>query len=528
MRRWNGWGDSETVLPVSPIAIAILKKYLGELVPYPDISFESLLQRVGESKLPNHPLVETSPQVRLTHARGQSLPDWVALRYGFQVITPDGVAFPNNAQDICELFHYASKNRIYLIPYGGGTSVVGHINPLPDIAPVLTISLEKMNRMVNLNEYSRVATFQAGVNGPYLEKQLHEHGYTLGHFPQSFEYSTLGGWIATRSSGQQSYYYGRIEHLFAGAEVETPSGSLEIAHYPASAAGPDLREVVLGSEGRLGVITQATVRIRPIPEDEAFLGIFFPTWEAGVEAVHQLVQQDVGISMLRLSNPLETDITLYLSGKSWIEYARHGLGMLGYGPNRCLLIFGVTGTVKHNHRIIRETIAHCRRQGGLYLGKLVGNTWEKNRFLSPYLRNSLWDLGVAVDTMETALPWSQVFAAEAGIIRAIQTALDDENESVLAFAHLSHVYRDGASIYITCLFRRCEDAQNLLERWTKIKHTASQTIQFYGGTISHQHGVGIDHLPYLEKEKGKKGIEILGSIYNAVDPFGMMNPGKLI
>ncbi|MGB9586093.1 MAG: FAD-binding oxidoreductase, partial [Anaerolineales bacterium] len=420
MRRWNGWGDSEIRMAVPSIAIPILEKYLGKLQSYPDCSFEDVLKRIGEADLPDHPKIDTTPQTRLFHSRGQSLPDWIALRYGYNIIVPDGVTFPTHAEELREIISFAKAQRIFLIPYGGGTSVVGHINPLAEYKPVLTVSLEKMNQLLNLDEFAQVATFQAGVNGPSLEKQLRSHGYTLGHYPQSFEYSTLGGWIATRSSGQQSYYYGRIERLFAGGEVETPCGTLRIPHYPASAAGPNLAEIVLGSEGRLGIISQATLRVRKIPQDEAFLGVFFPAWEAGLKAVHRLAQDNVGVSMLRLSNPLETDINLYLSGKRWVEQARQALGWIGYGSDRCMLIFGLTGSVRQNKRVLHETMSVCRKFGGLYLGKLVGKTWQKSRFLTPYLRNSLWEIGVAVDTLETALPWSQVMAAEEGIIQAIR------------------------------------------------------------------------------------------------------------
>jgi alkyldihydroxyacetonephosphate synthase len=237
-------------------------------------------------------------------------------------------------------------------------------------APVLTLSLEKMRRLLELDETSHLATFQAGVPGPELEAQLKARSYTLGHFPQSFECSTLGGWIAARSSGQQSYHYGRIEQLFAGGTLETPRGRLEIKPVPASAAGPDVREMLLGSEGRLGVITQATVRVRRVPEAEAFFGVFFPSWEQGSEAVREIVQNDLPVSMLRLSNPLETETTLVLSGKSWIRLADRGLRMIGYGDTRCLLIFGVTGS----RRLLRSRPLcpgrRCRRPRAPSLGQL--------------------------------------------------------------------------------------------------------------------------------------------------------------
>jgi alkyldihydroxyacetonephosphate synthase len=528
MKRWNGWGNINTDYPVPPFALEYLTKRLGPLDPSPDAAKETLLAAVGESRLPAHPLVDVSAETRLIHARGQSLHDWVDMCYGRTDTFPDGVAFPETDEDVRNLLKYAQNAGAYVIPYGGGTSVVGHITPPGSDVPVLSLSLEKMTRLLDLDETSRLATFQAGVAGPDLEAQLKARGYTLGHFPQSFEYSTLGGWVATRSSGQQSYHYGRIESLFAGGTVETPRGRLELKPVPASAAGPDLREMLLGSEGRLGVITQAKVRVRRLPEAEAFFGVFFPSWEQGSEAVREIVQNELPVSMLRLSNPLETETTLMLSGKSWVGLAERGLRTIGYGDTRCLMIFGVTGSKHSFKRTRREVAALGRKYGGLFVGTVVGHTWEKSRFLTPYLRNTLWESGIALDTLETALPWAQVHEASAAIPQAIVEAMASHNEQVLAFAHLSHVYRDGASIYTTYLFRRTTDPDELLVRWQDMKHNASLTLQRYGGTISHQHGVGTDHAAYLPAEKGALGMDALRAVCQSFDPDGMMNPGKLL
>ena len=528
MKRWNGWGNPDRDYPVPPAALTYLTNYLGPLDPTPDVAKETVLAAVKGSHLPAHPLVDTSAETRLAHARGQSLPDWVDMRCGLTNTFPDGVAFPESDEDVRNLLQYAHDVGAHVIPYGGGTSVVGHINPPQSDAPILTLSLEKMARLLDLDETSRLATFQAGVPGPQLERQLKVHGYTLGHFPQSFEYSTLGGWIATRSSGQQAYHYGRIEEIFAGGSMETPRGRLEIRAVPASAAGPDVREMILGSEGRLGVITQAKVRVRSVPEAEAFFGVFFASWEEGIDAVREIAQNEIPVSMLRLSDPLETQTTLILSGKNWIGRLDRGLRLMGYGEARCLLLFGVTGSRHLFHRTRHEVAALCRKHGGLLLGTVMGHAWQKSRFLSPYLRNTLWERGVAIDTIETALPWSQVCEATRAIPQSITAAMAKHNERVLVFTHLSHVYRDGASIYVTYLFRRTTDPYELLARWRDMKHNASVTVQKFGGTISHQHGVGMDHAAYLPAEKGALGIEVIRAICKSLDPEGMMNPGKLM
>ncbi len=527
MKRWNGWGNVNTDYPVPASARAYLADLFGALDPQPDAAYETVLKSVPASRLPAYPLVDVSAGARLTHARGQSTADWVALRSGRIPAFPDGVAFSTTEEDVRTLMAYAKKTGAIVIPYGGGTSVVGHINPLKSNAPVLTLSLERMARLLELDEFGRTATFETGVTGPELEQVLQARGYTLGHYPQSHEYSTLGGWIATRSSGQQSFKYGRIEQLFAGGRMETPRGTIELHHFPASAAGPDIKEMVLGSEGRMGVITQAKVKIRRIPEAEEFYGVFFPSWEQGSEAVRQIAQEEIPVSMLRLSNPQETETTLILSGKSWIPAATKGLSLIGYGPTRCLLVFGVTGSAAHVRRTRAQASAIFRRHGGLFVGTAVGHTWEKARFYSPYLRNTLWDLGVAVDTLETALPWSQVMEASQAIPASIVTAMEGMGEKVHVFAHLSHVYRDGASVYTTFLFRRPADPDELLARWQAMKQSASLTIQQHGGTITHQHGVGSDHAAYLPAEKGVLGMDALRAVCKSFDPDGMMNPGKL-
>ncbi len=529
MKRWNGWGDVGILYPLPETALAYLANLIGRSEPHPDADLSEVLASVPESRLPDHPGLLTDVGERLSHARGQSLPDWIALRSGRIGTFPDGVAYPESDEDIRILFEFARLAGIRLIPYGGGTSVVGHINPLPGSTPVLTVDLTRLVDLIGLDEKSRLATFGAGIKGPDLEAKLQPRGYTLGHFPQSFEYSTLGGWIATRSCGQQSYYYGRIETLFAGGHIETPAGPWDLPHFPASAAGPDLGHLFLGSEGRFGFITQVTVRVNPLPEVERFKAILFRDWPSGVAAVQAIAQEQVALSMLRLSDAQETETTLALAGRErLVSWADRGLRFLRYGPGRCLLIYGLTGNEQACDRAESDALAIARRHGGLPVGGLIGDQWRKNRFRSPYLRNTLWEAGYAVDTLETAVPWSSVWDTAATLRKVIQDGLVEANERVLILIHLSHVYRDGASIYVTYLFRRTDDPEETLSRWRNLKLAASQAIVALGGTISHQHGVGIDHAPFLEAEKGELGLEFLATTQRMLDPDGLLNPGKLM
>ncbi len=529
MRRWNGWGDVEQEYPLPETAAMYLGNRTGSGQPTPDADLAEVIATVPESRTAGTALVSVEPIDRLRHARGQSLPDWIALRSGHIGIFPDGVAYPATVDDVRDLMRYARNSGSQLIPFGGGTSVTGHITPLSSDRPVITVDLSKLNRLIAIDEVSRTATFEAGISGPHLEAQLEKHGFTLGHFPQSFEYSTLGGWIATRSCGQQSYHYGRIEELLLGAGMESPIGPVELPVFPASAAGPDLREMLLGSEGRLGIITRATVRVRPIPQAERFKAIFFHDWSSGVSAVRKIAQERLLVSMVRLSDALETETTLTLAGReSLVQWADRGLRLLKYGPERCLLIFGVTGDDTSVSRVGRQVISLARKEGGLSAGTMIGAQWRKNRFRTPYLRNTLWQHGYAVDTLETAVPWTAVSETSASVKDGIRQALEEQGERALIMAHLSHIYENGASIYVTIIFRRSADPVTTLHQWRSFKDAASEAIVASGGTISHQHGVGLDHLPYLSAEKGDIGLLLLESARKSLDPQGLMNPGKLL
>jgi alkyldihydroxyacetonephosphate synthase len=451
------------------------------------------------------------------------------MRTGRRVSFPDGVAFPVSGEEVRELIRFARERSAALIPYGGGTSVLGQVTVAAGGPPTIAVDMGRMSRLLDLDLSSGLATFGAGVRGPDLEASLRARGLTLGHYPQSFEYSTLGGWIATRSTGQQALAYGRIEQLFAGGIVESPAGTLRLRAIPASAAGPDLRDLVLGSEGRLGIITEATVRVRRVPEHEQFHAIFFPHLEHGLAALQAMMHVRLNASMLRLSTAEETMTTFALARRSWtLDLLERWLALRGIAKERCLLLMGFTGTANQVHAPRMQGLALARSQGGVHVGRRIGAAWVRQRFRTPYLRNGLWDLGYAVDTLETAGPWSRIPAIIGAIEQALAHALEDSGEMVFAFTHLSHPYPDGSNVYTTLLYRLSPDPEESLERWRCLKVAASEAILAAGGTISHQHGVGTDHLPYLAAEKGALGVEVLRTVCRTLDPDGMMNPGKLL
>jgi alkyldihydroxyacetonephosphate synthase len=529
MRRWNGWGDDAIAYPLPLNALHYLEQKVGIAQKQNNAVLSEILQRVPASRLRNHPLISIEAHDRLTHSRGQSFSDWLELRTGRIDTYSDGVAFPMSDEHVADLINFAGKTGCQIIPYGGGTSVVGHIDVLKDQGPALTIDMSRMNRLIDLDERSLLAAFNAGVTGPDLEARLRAHGYTLGHFPQSFEYSTLGGWVATRSSGQQSLRYGRIEKLFAGGRVVTPEGVLELAPFPASAAGPDLREIVLGSEGRLGIITEACIRISLIPEKEEFHAVFFPDFQHGMDAIRQILANGLQCNMLRLSTAAETVTTLNLAGhEKLIGALERLLAVRGLGEGKCMLVVGFSGKGNLVNINRSETLKITAKYGGVHIGKTFGEQWHKNRFKTPYLRNTLWELGFGIDTLETAIDWGKTTQMVDNIEAALYSAMAAFNEKVHVFTHLSHVYTHGSSVYTTYLFRLADSPEETLSRWKAMKAAASQAIISLGGTISHQHGVGIDHKPYLPAEKGPLGMKAISTLYEQFDPKGIMNPGKQI
>jgi alkyldihydroxyacetonephosphate synthase len=529
MKRWNGWGDETVDFPLPAGARLFLEQRLGKSTPLPDASFDDVIALVPRSRFPDHPLIIKTPRDRILHARGQSLPDWLALRSGNLGVFPDGVAYPESPLQVRTLLTYVSDQKGIVIPYGGGTSVVGHINPQDADRPILTIDMGRMNRLLDIDQESNIATFGAGASGPDVESQLRAHGYTLGHYPQSFEFSTLGGWIATRSSGQQSLGYGRIEHLFAGGIMETPSGPLKIHDFPASAAGPDLREMVLGSEGRLGILTEVKMRASRLPPEESFRVFFSPHWDSGCRAVKEMVQSGIPLSMLRLSNASETETQLALAGHGRaIRLLEKWLAFRGAGTERCMAVMGITGTRRLHRTALKEAARIFRKEEAVNGGNLPGRKWVQNRFRAPYLRNSLWEQGYCVDTLETAINWDRVSPLMAAVESALGAAIIAQGEKVLVFSHLSHLYSQGSSIYTTYLFRAADTYAGTLSTWRRLKKAASETIVENGGTITHHHGVGTDHARYLVPEKGQLGIDAIKALCRQLDPVGMMNPGKLV
>lgn len=530
MRRFNGWGDESVHHPVHPLAAAFLRERVGAPTAQRDASLDEVAGSIAASRLESMDGVDTSAMARVFNGVGQSFADWVNVRSARLGRIIDGVASPTDAEGVRSVIEKARERGAIVLPRGGGTSVAGHFAVGDVDRPVIALSMERLSALEHLDEDGNLATFGAGIVGPDIEKKLNARGFTLGHYPQSFELSTLGGWVATRSAGHFSMGYGRIEGLFAGGEMITPRGTMAFAPVPATAAGPDLRQLALGSEGRLGVITSCTVKVRRMPEKQEFSGSFLPSAPAAMACVRELVQQGPPLLMVRLSLPEETRTGLALSGHSGVtaHLLDRYLSLKGVKDDSCLILIGANGSFRNVRSSIAEAHGIIRKHGGVVIGQPAGNKWLHKRFDLPYLRNSLWDMGFGIDTFETALPWNRVSDYTGAVEDAVRKAFAVDNERAHVFTHLSHVYPHGSSVYTSYIFRLAGDPEVNLTRWRRAKSAASETIVRFGGTITHQHGVGRDHRPWVPAEKGPLGMATLEAVVREVDPDGLFDTGNLL
>jgi alkyldihydroxyacetonephosphate synthase len=474
--------------------------------------------------------VSTDPADLLLHARGQGLPDIVRLRTGRGVTLPDGVCRPTSAAEVEGVLAVCAAAGVRVVPWGGGTSVTGGVNILAGDRPVVSMDLGRLAGLQAVDEVSGLATFGPGTAGPEVESALAEHALTLGHFPQSFELSTVGGWAAARSSGQESLGYGRIEDMVAGLELVAPRGRLRLPALPASAAGPDLRHLVMGSEGRMGVITEVTLRVRPRPEVTAVEAALLPDLEPGLEVIREVVGCGLPLTVIRLSDAPETQVAMAvgLAASSAAPLVRGYLRLRGVGEDGCLLLYGSAGRPEVVTDVLGCARSVIRRHRGVVLGRRPGRHWAHDRFRHPYLREELLALGWATDTLETAVPWSRVTATRERVGEAIRSALADADERVAVLCHVSHPYRDGASLYFTLFFRPTADPDETIARWAATKRVANQALMAAGATLSHHHGIGQWHAPWLEAEVGERGRALLAAAARELDPDGILNPHVLL
>ncbi len=535
--KWWGWGDPGRGEELPAHVIEFLRSELGvsgEATPpvrleevelpdsaLPDAAGRALAGVVGEEWIREDRLS------RVTHAAGKGYPDLVRLRAGHASPAPDAVVYPADAEAVRSVLDRCASERVAVVPFGGGTSVVGGVEPVADgMGAVVSLDLGRMAGVEGVDERSLTADLGPGMRGPQVEQALGARGFTVGHFPQSFEYATVGGWVATRSAGQASTGYGSIEKLVCGLRCVTPAGQIELAALPATAAGPGLRQMLVGSEGVLGVITQATLKIRPRPQQRRYEGWMFRSFEDGAEALRGLEQGRVVPDVARLSDEEETRLSLALTGADSLKQ-RAGKGyvrMRGYAGG-CIVVLGFEG--ERNDVARRAALAGrlLRRAGGLSLGSAPGRAWARGRYEGPYLRDALLGHGVMAETLETAHEWSRLLELHHAVRGAIKGALEARGTPGLVMCHVSHLYPSGASLYFTFLAPQQQGAE--LDQWRAVKTAACDGIVRAGGTITHHHAIGRDHAPWMRFEVGDVGLEALRSVKERLDPAGIMNPGKL-
>ncbi|MFD8733868.1 FAD-binding oxidoreductase [Streptomyces sp. NPDC059618] len=522
---WSGWGDPAKAAPLPDSVTGLLRDLLGvkprDTAPHtldeislaeppPAPVLHALADAVGDAA---H--VRTDAETRIRHTRGKSTPDLLRIRAGDARDAPAAVVLPSTHDEVLAVLGVCAEHGLAVVPFGGGTSVVGGL--APERSAFVALDLRRMNALLGIDPVSRTATLQPGLRAPDAEALLAEYGFTLGHFPQSYEWATIGGFAAARSSGQASAGYGRFDEMVLGLTVATPEGTLDTGRAPRSAAGPDLRQLILGSEGAFGVITSVTVRIRPVPRTRVYEGWRFASFEEGATALRRLAQDGPRPTVLRLSDETETFIGLAQPDAIGSAEAPAVTG--------CTAIAGYEGTEEETARRREEAAAVLRAAGGTYLGAEPGERWAHGRYSAPYLRDALLDAGAFAETLETATFWSRVPELYAAVRTALTDTLTAAGTPPLVMCHISHVYENGASLYFTVVSAQGEDP---VAHWAPAKEAACEAVLNAGGTISHHHGVGTDHRDGYLREAGPLGIEALLAVKRRLDPDGVLNPGILL
>lgn len=517
---WDAWGTDHARLPAGAKAILatvlsgkprpVARRAIPTLLPsrLDDARLSILSAIVGDER------ATRDDSARMLHLGGKSTPDLLRRRLDDPQAAPDAVVSASSHDEVLAVLRACDEHGIAVIPFGGGTSVVGGVDPERGTHDaVVAVDLAPTAALLDLDETSLLATFGAGTTGPQAEQLLGAHGCTLGHFPQSFEYATIGGYAATRSSGQASRGYGRFDDLVHSLRVATPAGELSLGVAPASAAGPDLRQLFLGSEGAFGILTEVRVRIRRMPGHTAYGAWTFPDFESGAEALREATQRGIRPTVLRLSDATETRVNAAMGG--------HLTRLRG-----CLAVATFEGVDDTEAEATRSQLdAVFARHGGKARGEDPARSWERGRFSSPALRDTLMDAGVLAETLETATTWAELAALKRTVTDALTQTLGDGGTKPVVLCHISHVYPAGASLYFTVVAALGTDP---IAQWRGAKDAASRAIGAAHGTITHHHAVGRDHRPYLESEIGPLGMQILRAVKSTVDPHGIMNPGALV
>ncbi|ABX78449.1 FAD-binding oxidoreductase [Coxiella burnetii] len=551
--KWWGWGapDKQPDIHRMPKFLPYVEKILGCNIAQQDLPIEfekiqlpspihcqAFLQQL-ECDFRSDQISQDKLE-RLRHTYGKSFRDLFRIRQGLISRPPDYVVYPETTEQVASLLSLATNHNVCVIPFGGGTNIVGAVEASAnERRTVVSCDLSRMSRVISIDNYSRTAIIQAGALGPLLESQLNEKGFSLGHFPDSFQFSTLGGWLATRSVGMQSDQYGTISDMVLSLQVVTLQGVIENITVPHASCGPNLRELFIGCEGRLGIITQATMKVYPLPEKEHFNAILFPNFSAGLKAIHRCATQKQLPHMMRLMDNDETDLSFHLKPKesrlkSWLQsgvksYLRR---FKNIKEKQCVcMILAFSGSADEVRRKKKTVFAICRSMGGVVVGQGAGKAWYARKYDYPYLRDFIMDLGCVVDVAETATTWSNVENLYHQVKKVGYQALSECTPRAVqnkigrpgyVGCHISHNYYNGACLYFT--FGFFSEKNHALTHYWQVKKAFTQAIMDHGGALSHHHSIGYEHEPWLEAFIGTIGIKSLAAVKNSLDPTQILNP----
>ena len=545
--KWWGWGDEGVAFSHDdkPAFAPFLRENLGvdvERTAERPIAFEDLdipepqIDAALRAALEAAADVSDDPLDRIVHARGKSLRDLVRQRRGDLGRIPDVVVRPADEAAVSELLRVALEADAVVIPFGGGTSISGSLEPpREETRTVISVDLEWMDRVLEIDATSRLARVEAGVYGPRLEEQLNARGYTFGHYPDSFTYSTLGGWIATRSSGMQSDRYGDIADSTRGLRVVTPAGLLVTRPVPATSTGPSVREMVLGSEGRLGIICEATVQVRRLPPERTILGYLFPSWAESVAAMRDIAASEAAPSVTRVADANETAFSFATKkGSSLVDKLQSAAlktflqRRKGYDVSEmCLGFIGYEGPESHVKAQRKAVGKIVSKHNGLCIGSSPGELYDQKKFDTPYIRDYLLDRGVLADVSETAAPWSELGTLHANVTAAARARFEELGVRGYIMCHLSHSYHAGACLYFTFAIVP-SGKRDGIDEYGAVKSAIQQAFVDNGGTLSHHHAVGTEHAEWLEQDISAPGVGMLRALFEGTDPGANLNPGKIV
>ncbi len=544
--KWWGWGDVDAGFDAKahPGFWPYAKAHLGigaedsctPRVPLEAVQLPEAIVNprfLAELRVALHPgQIYDTRHERVVHAYGKGFRDLFRIRRGSAEGAPDLVVYPENENDVLVTLRAAAHHDVMVIPFGGGSNISGCVERMETDRMAVSLDMRRMRRVLAVDAESFTARAEAGIFGPDLEEQLSAHGMTLGHFPDSFLHSTLGGWIATRSAGMQSDKYGKIEDIVLALRMVTPEGVLATRAVPKSSNGIDVNHVCIGSEGTLGVITEATMRVHPRPESRVVPAYLFPEFESGLEAMRECVRAECAPSMARLNDPHKTALSVaFKPPSSRLSQAvnkilKRYLRVRGFDlPRACLMLTAFEGPKSKVAGHLREVENIYRQFGAVSLGAGSGKSFEATKYDFPHIRDYLLERDVTSDVSETSTLWSNIMPLYRATMAAIRAAISESDVPPWTGCHISHSYRSGASVYFTFGFK--QQLGREMEQYLRVKYAAQQSFMDHGATLSHHHAVGTEHLPWLAADISPLGVKAVAALKQGLDPGNIMNPGRL-